>query len=689
MFKTSLIATVLGALALVLSAGFGSAGAVPPAAQRAASNVPSASTDAPESLPAPIATETPHAGTKTHGTFQAMTVQQLARLGAIPPVKGPFFRGRLRPLATATTAVGSTTLRTGSIATASSSSALYSGLNKPGISAANNSQGLAPPDSTGAIGPNDYVEMANSIVHVWDRSLNSVSSAPFQTFTGLSDPFCDPQIQWDPAAERWLYVILMCDTKATTQFFVFGWSKTADPSNLRSGWCTFGIQTGSDIFDFPKLGHNTGWMIIGGNFFDITSPQFPFVTAAIAWIQLPPNGSSTCPSSITFNHTNGTLFNGTSGFRTFTPVPVNTDSSASDGYILSAYDVSSPQSSQNRLAVWHLDSSGTLHADPDIAVNTFAAPPPAPQLGGGADTLDTLEGQLTQAVGDPVTGIWTQHTVSGGAGSKVTWYELALSGSTLVKVQEGDITSATDYVFNAAISPSLGGHGAAVFYNRSSSTIDPVIAARVRASSTPLGTMASGELVLATSPAPDTDFSCLPKYLGPPCRWGDYSAASPDPVQPYVVWGTNEFNTASTGGQAPAWQDENFAVAAAVPPGAPTNVTASASGFLACVSWTPSTLDDGGAPDLSYTIKTYQGGTVVKTQTVTAPATSGCLSGLARGVTYTFTVTATNIAGSSPESLPSAPLTFGGAVAQSSPSPVPTRSPIAQSSPEPPPSPRP
>jgi hypothetical protein len=88
--------------------------------------------------------------------------------------------------------------------------------------------------------------------------------------------------------------------------------------------------------------------------------------------------------------------------------------------------------------------------------------------------------------------------------------------------QHGEVGSATDFVFNGAISPRLDAGGAAIFYNRSSATIDPVIATQIRVTSTPVNTMEPGEKVLGVSLAADTDFSCIAPY-GPPCRWGDYA----------------------------------------------------------------------------------------------------------------------------------------------------------------------
>ena len=63
--------------------------------------------------------------------------------------------------------------------------------------------------------------------------------------------------------------------------------------------------------------------------------------------------------SPTFHGTQDALINGDGHTFTFTPVPVNTDSSTSDGYVLSAYDPAgnTPEAPgpQHLLAVWRLD----------------------------------------------------------------------------------------------------------------------------------------------------------------------------------------------------------------------------------------------------------------------------------------------------------------------------------------------
>lgn len=96
----------------------------------------------------------------------------------------------------------------------------------------------------------------------------------------------------------------------------------------------------------------------------------------------------------------------------------------------------------------------------------------------------------------------------------------------------------------------------------------------------------------------------------------------------------------------------SFTPSTATAPGSPTAVTAVAGNGNANVSWT-APVSTGGSPITSYTVKSSPGGF-----TATAPtATPVTVSGLTNGTAYTFTVTATNLVGTSAPSTASAPVT--------------------------------
>jgi hypothetical protein len=444
------------------------------------------------------------------------------------------------------------------------SAAIFNNLNQPGLSASDEGNGVTPPDTTGAIGPNFYMEFVNQFVGVFDRNtLARVAALDLASFVGTPSGLTptDVQIQWDPQSNRWIYALIGFQT--SNNYVLFGWTKTADPSSLPGGWCRYGVGTGSSLNDYPKLGHDANFITIGANVSSDTVPTYPFVTANIWAIPKPLAGDTSCSSPVSaWYFADAThLLHNADGSLAFTPVPANTADGSSPGYIVGAHDDSTAP--QSKVMVWHVAAGPTLVADGDITVGTFSVPPSVPQPG-TTYLLDSLDGRLTQAVQlrDPSAGgveaVWTQHTVAGASGRAVVrWDEFA--PSTLTVLQEGEIGSATDHIFNGAISPSSAGNDAGVSYNRGSGSTLALIGVQTRGSSTPLGQMDAGEVVLGTSATFDQETLFQGNCTTNPCRWGDYSGASPDPSNAGVVWGSNQLVGPAFLGFA-QWTTQNFAI---------------------------------------------------------------------------------------------------------------------------------
>jgi len=77
--------------------------------------------------------------------------------------------------------------------------------------------------------------------------------------------------------------------------------------------------------------------------------------------------------------------------------------------------------------------------------------------------------------------IWTQHTVKGGAGAEVRWYEINPAAHSLI--QSGKVTSPSLFEFNGAIAPNRlvnggtksGGNAMLMNFNTSSTATFPSI----------------------------------------------------------------------------------------------------------------------------------------------------------------------------------------------------------------------
>lgn len=431
-----------------------------------------------------------------------------------------------------------------------------------------NDTSVTPSDSTGAIGPTRYVEMVNSVYAVYDRTGSLLESERFTTLTGDASGaiLCDPQVIWDPSTDRFYFVILDCGGVANT--LRYGFSKTDSPSAV-SDWCTYILDYGYGTLlpDFPKLGDTTNFLLIGVNVFEGNT----FVRADLDWVRKPSAGTS-CPESVTTGMAQD--LREEDGTQAFTAVPANQTDGSTTGYAVSAGDPG-PDSSTKLTVFTATESGSTLTVattGTTVPVTEFSVPPNAPQAGTSV-VLDTSDTRLTQAVSaiDPSEGggigLWTQHTVAGGGGSVVRWYEVDPAGATLRR--SGTAFDPSLYAFNGAISPDRArtastqvfGDSMVLGFNTSSSSTYPAIQMVWQ---TPAQAQSAFVLV-KQSPGFNRDFSCSGLFA---CRWGDYPGASPDPAADPAavhgtVWLTNMWNVASSNPQTVDWRSWNWAMSPA------------------------------------------------------------------------------------------------------------------------------
>jgi hypothetical protein len=535
---------------------------------------------------------------------------------------------------------------------------LFGGLDRPGMSAAESAGEFTPPDTTGAIGPGNYLEVVNGTgIAAYDRSLNAVSGpVSLGEFIGAPlDEVFDPQIQWDQSWGRWIYA--MDDIERfefegeveEVNYLDFGWSKSADPTDLSTesegGWCGYFLPTEEEFDDYPKLGHGDAGITIGTNAFGTE-----FLGSRL-WSIAKPASPRTCPelSELSIGVT-GSALETEDGALAFTPVPANTADSSARSYVVAAdFPGEAPA---HQIMAWHISGAGagaTLFEDGEIEVATYDFPASVPQPG-SPELIDSSDARLTNAVAvtDPEAGkeaVWTQHTVAGPEGrSVVRWYEL-LPGVRALR-QQGTISDPEQFVFNAAISPAQQGDSAMIDYNRGSATLYPDMHAQSRDRGTPLGRM-EGDVTLGTSEGPDADESCnVAKEEPEPCRWGDYAGASPDPSQPGVVWGSSQ-GLAEPNGESATWTTRNFALRTDVrPPAAPT-----ISGTKPASPANDNRPKVKGSAESRSTVRVYKSagcsGPVAAEGAAAAFASPGLAIAVGDNKTVPLTATATDAAGNS------------------------------------------
>ncbi|MGI8702542.1 MAG: hypothetical protein ACR2JU_15320 [Nocardioidaceae bacterium] len=406
------------------------------------------------------------------------------------------------------------------------------GLSKQGI----NDTCCAPSDSTSAVGTTRFLELVNDDIAIYSKtnlttpidteSLNALDQTDFgNTF--------DPQIIWDPTTKRFYYASDDRESDATDNRIAFGFSKTASPNDAVSSWCHYSINYGTEFPDYPKLGDTKDFLLFGTNVFDGGTGGF-LRTDAVA-VGKPANGPiTTCPSPSSFAFGQKMGLRSKDGSPAWTPVPANQMDSSSTGYVVASAD-NIPATYLSVFTVKKNSSGAPVFGSArQLTVPSYSTPPDIPQPGTSVK-LDSSDTRLTQAVSaiDPSRGagtsvaIWTQHTVAGGAGARVRWYEINPKPATPTLFQSGKATDSSLYAFDGSISPDRVANGTTkAFASNMVLGFDTGSSAQVThfKVASKVGAGAQSAWVDVANSA-----SVMSQNCSGVCRWGDYAAATPDP----------------------------------------------------------------------------------------------------------------------------------------------------------------
>ena len=395
-----------------------------------------------------------------------------------------------------------------------------------------------PPDTNGAAGMTQYVQMVNVTIAVYNKSngVLQLGPAPIHTiWTGFggpceNEPFGDggdPVVLYDQIAKRWLVSQLMYNSTfdQNEQCIAISTSEDATGSYYR-----YEFDWGVPFPDYPKFGvwpdgyYNTENIYGPRSFlgaeacaFD-RSAMLTGAPAAAICFQQPPSVSSLLPSSM-----DGT-----------TPPPTGAPN----------YNFALVDSTHVGMWKFHADFANpgnSTFIGPTLievgnysqicarAVNVSCVPEPATgeHLDGLADRL--MFRAAYRNYGDHESVV-LNHTVKGGDLAAIRWYEIRNPGGSPTVTHQASIVDGSVNYWLGSIAQDKAGN-TALGFSAASKSVYPSVYLAGRATGDPVNTM-YGPLTLV-----DGTGSQQNSYH----RWGDYSAMTLDPADDCTFWYTQEY----------------------------------------------------------------------------------------------------------------------------------------------------
>ena len=408
---------------------------------------------------------------------------------------------------------------------------------------------VAPPDTTGDVGPNHYVQWVNlrySIYNLTRDASNQITAftlvpgfpkqgnVVWQGFGGRcqSDNDGDPIVQYDQLADRWILTQFAVTAQPFTQCVAV--STSPDPTGT---YFRYAFSYSRDFNDYPKMGVWPDAYYITYNMFRNGSRFVGNRVCALERAQMLVGGPArqACVSTSTSHHS-------------LEPADLEgtTLPAGSPNLLLS---ITTSSLVFWRMAVNWTTGTGTLTGPitvPGVAAFSRAC-------GGGAcipqpgttQRLDSLADRLMYRLSYRNFGthesMVINHSVTSGTGVGIRWYELRnATGQTLASAnpvvhQQGTFAPTNDFRWMGSAAIDKTG-GIAVGYNISNaSTIVPSIRYAYRGPADPLGTMGNETNAL----------SGLGIQTGNLSRWGDYSTVAVDPVDGCTMVFTTQFQPAN------------------------------------------------------------------------------------------------------------------------------------------------
>lgn len=145
-----------------------------------------------------------------------------------------------------------------------------------------------PPDTEGVVGSNHVVEVTNSHIDIYLKTIPGVlvKSVSLATFFGTTDTLFDPRAIFDPIWKRYIIAVDSFPESATVQHF---WIAISQTSNANGSYFVYAVNvdfggTSSFFFDFPMVGNDQDGVIFTANIFNpgfVGADEFSVAKAAL------------------------------------------------------------------------------------------------------------------------------------------------------------------------------------------------------------------------------------------------------------------------------------------------------------------------------------------------------------------------------------------------------------------------
>ena len=409
----------------------------------------------------------------------------------------------------------------------------------------------SPPDTTGDVGPDHYIQAVNSSVGIYDKTDGSeIAAFTFDTLMAQgnfgnqcdTENFGDPIVLYDTFEDRWVLTDFAFtldgggNVNPAEAFQCFAVSQNADP--VSGGWYFYSVRMPDFLNDYPKLGVWTDGIYMSANMFGFPAAGAFQTTRVWAFNKAQMYAGAPTVQVVSFDQGGDfTLLPSNARLQTGTPPP------GTPNYFVSSWNFLNALTVYKFHVDWERISLSTF-TGPDVPLaasgwpNANVANAPQP---GTAQLIDVLQirammqNQYTNFGG--VESLWNTHTVRRGntAGfAAPRWYQVDVTGGTVA----ANIPQAATWDPDAAnvlhrFMPSLAldrGGNLALGYSTSSGTEFPSIKYAGRLAADPVNTFSQTEQTMFAGTASQTGSA----------RWGDYTTMSLDP-DGCTFWYTNEY----------------------------------------------------------------------------------------------------------------------------------------------------